>query len=145
MDLKLTKHESFCKRNNQLPTKSHDELKNNYNVPQQVGHVWWAWDLTHYIPKSQVEIPNTILLWFIYMKLWPSSETSGTNSLLLLRHGKSTTFDPLSNCSTIVSIIGSIQKGKNWKRVFKNIASFGQPYEKLSCHFETINGWWDEL
>ena len=32
MHLKLTKHERFCKQNNQLPTKSHDELKDNSNV-----------------------------------------------------------------------------------------------------------------
>ena len=30
MHLKLTKHGSFCKHNNQLPTKSHDELKDNF-------------------------------------------------------------------------------------------------------------------
>ena len=29
MHLKLTKHGRFCKQNNQLPTKSHDELKDN--------------------------------------------------------------------------------------------------------------------
>ena len=29
MHQKLTKHEKFCKQNNQLPTKSHDELKDN--------------------------------------------------------------------------------------------------------------------
>ena len=32
MHLKLTKHGRFCKQNNQLPTKSHDELKDNSNV-----------------------------------------------------------------------------------------------------------------
>ena len=29
MHLNLTKHGRFCKQNNQLPTKSHDELKDN--------------------------------------------------------------------------------------------------------------------
>ena len=29
MHLKLTKHGRFCKQNNQLPTKSHDESKDN--------------------------------------------------------------------------------------------------------------------
>jgi hypothetical protein len=29
MHHKLTKHGKFCKQNNQLPTKSHDELENN--------------------------------------------------------------------------------------------------------------------
>ena len=29
MHQKLTKHKRFCKQNNQLPTKSHDELKDN--------------------------------------------------------------------------------------------------------------------
>ena len=32
MHLKLTEHERFCKQNNQLPTKNHDELKDNSNV-----------------------------------------------------------------------------------------------------------------
>ena len=36
MHLKLTKHGRFCiKQNNQLPTKSHDELDDNSNL--QVG------------------------------------------------------------------------------------------------------------
>ena len=29
MHLKLTKHGEVCKQNNELPTKSHDELKDN--------------------------------------------------------------------------------------------------------------------
>ena len=29
MHQKLTKHGRFCKQNNQLPTKSHDELEDN--------------------------------------------------------------------------------------------------------------------
>jgi hypothetical protein len=32
MHQKLTKHGRFCKQNNQLPTKSHDELKDNSNI-----------------------------------------------------------------------------------------------------------------
>jgi hypothetical protein len=32
MHHKLTKHGRFCKQNNQLPTKSHDELKDNSNM-----------------------------------------------------------------------------------------------------------------
>ena len=32
MHLNLTKHGRFCKQNNQLPTKSHDELKDNSSV-----------------------------------------------------------------------------------------------------------------
>ena len=31
MHLKLTKHGRFCKQNNQLPTKTHDKLKDNSN------------------------------------------------------------------------------------------------------------------
>ena len=31
MHLKLTKHGRFCEQDNQLPTKSHDELKDNSN------------------------------------------------------------------------------------------------------------------
>jgi hypothetical protein len=29
---KLTKHGRFCKQNNQLPTQTHVELKDNYNT-----------------------------------------------------------------------------------------------------------------
>ena len=32
MHHKLTKHERFCKQNNQLPTKSNVELKDNSNI-----------------------------------------------------------------------------------------------------------------
>ena len=32
MHLKLTKHEKFCKQNNQLPTQSHGELEDNSKV-----------------------------------------------------------------------------------------------------------------
>jgi len=32
MHQKLTKHGRFCKQNNQLPTKSHDELEDYSNV-----------------------------------------------------------------------------------------------------------------
>jgi hypothetical protein len=32
MHQKLTKHGRFCKQNNQLPTKSHDELEDNSNT-----------------------------------------------------------------------------------------------------------------
>jgi hypothetical protein len=32
MHQKLTKHGKFCKQNNQLPTKSHDELKDDSNM-----------------------------------------------------------------------------------------------------------------
>jgi hypothetical protein len=37
MHQKLTKHEIFCKQNNQLPTKSHVELQDNSNMPGK----WW--------------------------------------------------------------------------------------------------------
>ena len=36
MHLKLAKHGKFCKQNNQLPTKTHDELKNNFIVLQPI-------------------------------------------------------------------------------------------------------------
>ena len=36
MHLKLTKHGRFCKQNNQLPTKSHDELEDNSILSQIV-------------------------------------------------------------------------------------------------------------
>ena len=29
-----SKHEGFCKQNNQLPTKTHDELEDNSNTPK---------------------------------------------------------------------------------------------------------------
>ena len=32
MHLKLTKHGKFCNQNNQLPTKSRDELEDNSNI-----------------------------------------------------------------------------------------------------------------
>jgi len=36
MHQKLTKHGRFCKQNNQLPTKSHDEFKDKSIEPQMV-------------------------------------------------------------------------------------------------------------
>ena len=36
MHQKLTKHGKFCKQNNQLPTKSHEELNDNSNVFQML-------------------------------------------------------------------------------------------------------------
>ena len=47
MHLKLTKHGRFFKQTNQLPTKSHDELKNNSITPmsllvRKLVHMqWW--------------------------------------------------------------------------------------------------------
>jgi hypothetical protein len=38
MHQKLTIHERFCKQNNQLPTKSHDELEDNSNDQPWCGH-----------------------------------------------------------------------------------------------------------
>jgi len=42
---KLTKHGRFCKQNNQLPTKSHDELKDNsieaWQRGQHLEREWW--------------------------------------------------------------------------------------------------------
>ena len=40
MHLKLTKHGRFCKQNNQLPTKTHDELKDNSIV--YIPLKWWV-------------------------------------------------------------------------------------------------------
>ena len=40
MNLKLTKHKRFCKQNNQIPTKSHDELKDNSTVLSKLGQVF---------------------------------------------------------------------------------------------------------
>jgi hypothetical protein len=37
MHQKFTKHGRFYKQNNQLPTKSHDELKDNSNILQIMG------------------------------------------------------------------------------------------------------------
>jgi hypothetical protein len=37
MHQKLTKHGKFCKQNNQLPTKSHVELKDTSNVLGNFG------------------------------------------------------------------------------------------------------------
>ena len=39
MHLKLTKHGSFCKQNNQLLNKSHDELEDNSNMYPKFGHM----------------------------------------------------------------------------------------------------------
>ena len=39
MHLKLTTHGRFCKQNNQLPTKSHDELEDNSNERDFVTHL----------------------------------------------------------------------------------------------------------
>jgi hypothetical protein len=43
MHQKLTKHGRFCKKNIQLPTKSHDELENNFYwgelIPSKLGSV----------------------------------------------------------------------------------------------------------
>ena len=36
MHLNLTKHERFCKQNNQLPTESHDESKDNSIMPKNL-------------------------------------------------------------------------------------------------------------
>ena len=36
MHLKLTKHGRFYKQNNQLPTKNHDELKDNSTMPRNL-------------------------------------------------------------------------------------------------------------
>ena len=36
MHLKLTKHGKFYKQNNQLPTKSHDEFKDNSNPSPKI-------------------------------------------------------------------------------------------------------------
>ena len=40
MHLKLTKHRKYCKKNSQLPTKSHDELKGNSIVSGLIEHVY---------------------------------------------------------------------------------------------------------
>jgi ribosomal protein S30 len=37
MHQKLTKHGKICKQNNQLPTKSHVELKDNSNIWPKVS------------------------------------------------------------------------------------------------------------
>ena len=37
MHQKLTKHGKFCKQNNQLPTKSHDELEDT----SIIFHLFW--------------------------------------------------------------------------------------------------------
>ena len=37
MHQKLTKHGKFCKQINQLPTKSHVELENNYSIRNSLG------------------------------------------------------------------------------------------------------------
>jgi hypothetical protein len=56
MHQKLTKHGRFCKQNNQLPTKSHDELEDNsigsHGSPKL--HVSWEWD-HHHVPKLKIK------------------------------------------------------------------------------------------
>ena len=37
--LKLSKHRKFCKQNNQLPTKNHDELDDNSNNQYNLGPI----------------------------------------------------------------------------------------------------------
>jgi hypothetical protein len=39
MHHKLTKHGRFCKQNNQLPTKTHVELKDNSIVQNEIAHL----------------------------------------------------------------------------------------------------------
>jgi hypothetical protein len=36
MHQKLTRHGRFCKQNNQLPTKSHDELEDKSNIEKSI-------------------------------------------------------------------------------------------------------------
>ena len=45
MHLKVTKHGRFCKQKNQLPTKTHDELKDNSNITRKFGLIFFC----HYI------------------------------------------------------------------------------------------------
>ena len=40
MHLEVTKHGRFSKQNNQLPTKSYDELKDNSNIQPTFLHYW---------------------------------------------------------------------------------------------------------
>jgi hypothetical protein len=43
MHHKLTKHGRFCKQNNQLPTKTHAELKHNSNVSENASDQLLIW------------------------------------------------------------------------------------------------------
>jgi hypothetical protein len=46
MHQKLTKHEKFDKQNNQLPTESHVELKNNSVMARKTSCAMWNKILT---------------------------------------------------------------------------------------------------
>jgi hypothetical protein len=48
MHQKLTKHERFCKQTNQLPIKSHDELKDNSIISL---HVQIKLEKCHFVLK----------------------------------------------------------------------------------------------
>ena len=56
MHHKLTKHGRFCKQNNQLPTKTHVELKDNSNKPKKLRRDWSTWT------SNSFESHNTLIL-----------------------------------------------------------------------------------
>jgi hypothetical protein len=55
MHQKLTKHGRFCKQNNQLPTKSHDELEDNSIVGDYVYFILQQLLKFHHAKRSNRE------------------------------------------------------------------------------------------
>jgi hypothetical protein len=76
MHQKLTKHEKFCKQNNQLPTKSHDELERTTLIcsmgsskmvegwPQVLDSNWW-------LLKPIPPLNN----WWVDLPIWRNSQS----------------------------------------------------------------------
>jgi hypothetical protein len=76
MHQKHTKHGRFCKQNNQLPTKSHDELKDNYYMgPELLGEKGHF----HVHPKlrsiTHVETKVHVILWSFIVLTWMRETT----------------------------------------------------------------------
>ena len=59
MHLKLTKHGRFCKQNDQLPTKSHDELEDNSIIPI-------TFEIVHSLADEK-RLDGQQILWMIWI------------------------------------------------------------------------------
>jgi hypothetical protein len=74
MHQKLTKHGKFCKQNNQLPTKSHDELEDNPIVSKNLSGHWsqvmcvrhihnqHRFETHHYVPLSYIDVLKSMVV-----------------------------------------------------------------------------------
>jgi hypothetical protein len=91
MHQKLTKHGRFCKQNNQLPTRSHDELEDNDFVELEHGYQVLLRHMPNYF-ESNLDITScnqscslkwllfTCTLIFLHVKIsiWVQNHTSYT-------------------------------------------------------------------